>query len=105
VAANTEGLTAVVHLHLHDAAGRAYRLPGAGSRSLLYVFDGQQIGALATTADERDLVPGSQREGVLLRFWTDEARGLVAVGSSFTVWYGSIVGDGEVQSAGLDQRA
>lgn len=105
MAASTEELSAVVDLRLRDGAGRTYRLPGAGSRSLLYVFNGQRIGAHATTADGCDLVPGSEHEGVVLNFWADEARDLVAVGSTFEVWYGGIVGDGEVQSVGWSPRA
>jgi len=95
-----EKLTALVNLSLFAQAERAYRLPGAGSRSLLYVFDGRQIGAHVVTADGRDLVPGSEHKGVLLTFWTDEARILVVQGISFEVWYGGVVGEGKVQSVG-----
>ena len=98
--ASTEELTAVVDLRLHADAGRAYHLPGDGSRSLLYVFDGQQIGAMAVTADGRDLVPASEHEGVVLTFWADEARILVTAGSKFSVWYGGTVGEGIVRSVG-----
>lgn len=98
--ASTEKLTAVVDLRLNADADRAYRLPGSGSPSLLYVFDGQQIGALARTADGRDLVPGSEHQGALLTFWADEVRILVAEGSPFSIWYGGIVGDGVVRSVG-----
>lgn len=100
VAASAEELTAVVDLRLNSGAGRAYRLPGAGTRSLLYVFGRHQIGALAITADGRDLVPGSEHDGAQLTFWVDQARSLVSEGSSFAVWYGGIVGHGEVQSVG-----
>jgi hypothetical protein len=104
VGTSAEELTAVVDLRLYAQADRAYRLPGTGSPSLLYVFNEQQIGALATTADERDLVPGSEHTGVLLTFWTDEARILVAEGASLAVWYGGVVGEGEVRSVGWHIR-
>lgn len=100
MASSTEELTAVVDLHLHPAVDRAYRLPGAGSRSLLYVFDGQQIGAQAVTADGRDLVPGSEHTATVLTFWADEARIIVTEGARFSVWYGGTVGDGLVSSVG-----
>jgi hypothetical protein len=100
VAASAKDLTAVVDLCLDADADRAYRLPGAGSRSLVYVFDGREIGALAVTADGRDLVPGSEHEGARLTFWVDKARILVSEGSSFAVWYGKVVGHGLVQSVG-----
>jgi hypothetical protein len=64
------------------------------------VFDGQQIGALASTADGRDLAPGSQHDGALLTFWDDVARILVTEGSPFSIWYGGTIGDGVVRSVG-----
>jgi hypothetical protein len=41
--------TAVVRLSFDESDDRDFRLPGSGSRSLLYVFDGTQIGAHAET--------------------------------------------------------
>jgi hypothetical protein len=64
------------------------------------VFDGQQIGARASTADGRDFTPGSEHDSALLTFWADEARILVTQGSPFSIWYGGIVGDGVVRSVG-----
>jgi hypothetical protein len=58
VAASADELTAVIDLRLYAEPDNAYQPPGAGSRSLLYVFDGQQIWALAATADGRDLLLG-----------------------------------------------
>jgi hypothetical protein len=100
VTASAEELTAIVDLRFNSEVGGAYRLPGAGSKSLLYVFDGKQIGARAASADGDDLVPGSQHEEVLLTFWADEARILVTQGAAFEVWYGGIVGEGVVESVG-----
>lgn len=99
---SAEELTAVVDLRLaaHD---RTFRLPGTGSPSLLYVFDGQQIGARAVTLDGSDLMPNSTHEGVALTFWADEARVLVVPGQTFMVWYGGDVGEGTVRSVGWQQ--
>jgi hypothetical protein len=87
---------------MHAEADRAFRLPGAGSRSLLYVFGGQQIGANAVTSDGRDLVPGSSHDGVVLTFWDDAARIAVTAHSEFFLWYGGRVGNGFVQSIGWE---
>jgi hypothetical protein len=100
MASSADKLTAIVDLRLNSDGGHAYRLPGAGSRSLLYVFDGKQIGAHAATADGKDLVPGSQHKHVLLAFWTNYARILVSESATFEIWYGDIVGDGVVRSVG-----
>jgi len=75
-------------------------LSGNGSRSLLYVFDGRQIGAMAVTADAAELVPGSNHDAVVLTFWADEARTIVAKEARFSVWYGGTVGEGSVRSVG-----
>lgn len=95
-----EELTALVDLRLHAATDRAYRLPGSGSRSLLFVFDRKQIGAMASTADGRDLAPGTKHDAALLTFWEDEVRILVTEGSPFSIWYGGVVGNGTVRSVG-----
>lgn len=41
---------------------------------------------------------------MLLTFWTDEARILVAEGASLAVWYGGVVGEGEVRSVGWHMK-
>lgn len=64
------------------------------------MFDGQQIGALASTADGRDFAPSSQHDGACLAFWADEARILVTEGSPFSIWYGGTIGDGVVWPVG-----
>jgi hypothetical protein len=87
---------AVVHLELDPSQIRGYQLPGSGSRSLLYVFDGQQVGASAETRDGSDLTPGSSHEGVRLTFWDPAALTLVRPGAAFDVWYGGVVGRGAV---------
>lgn len=92
-----EALTATVDLRLAESE-RSFHLPGGGSRSLLYVFDGQKIGAQAVTADRADLVPGSRHEGVVLTFLAEEARTLVATEASFSIWYDGTVGYGVVRS-------
>ena len=87
---------AVVRLDTDSSQVRDYRLPGSGSRSLLYVFDGQQVGASAETRDGSDLTPGSSHEGVRLTFWDPAAIPLVRAGAAFEVWYGGVIGRGVV---------
>ncbi len=74
--ASTTAPVAVVSLTLRSG-DRDYRLPGVGSRSLLYVFDGRQIGALTETSDGADLVPDSTHPEARLTFWDDAATTLV----------------------------
>ena len=93
----SEPFVAVVSLALDAGEDRAYRLPGKGTPSLLYVFDGQQIGAFAETADGQDLTPGSSHVGLRLTFWAPEAPNWVREGSTFDVWYGGTVGHGSVE--------
>ncbi len=66
---------------------------------MLFVFDGQQIGAMARTRDGSDFVPGSELGNVCLLFWADEARTIVAPGLPFIVWYGGDVGEGVVDGS------
>jgi hypothetical protein len=94
----SEPFFAIVSITLDASEDRAYRLPGAGTRSLLYVFDGQQIGARAETMDGQDLVPGTTHSGVRLTFWAPEAPDIIHEGSGFDVWYGGTVGHGSVES-------
>jgi hypothetical protein len=84
-----------VAIELH-ASDRQFKLPGGGSRSLLYRFGEVLLGARAVTADGRDLSPGSSHPDVTLEFWADEADAAVAPGAAFTVWYGEDVGSGVV---------
>lgn len=96
--ASTEELTAIVDLRMDADVERAYRLPGSGSPSALYVLDGQQIAAVASTADGRELAPGSEDDRAVLTFWADEARILVTEGSPSSIWSGGIIGGGVVRS-------
>jgi hypothetical protein len=95
---------AVVRLDLDPSPEREYRLPGSGSRSLLYVFDGQQVGASAETRDGRDLTPGSSHDGVRLTFWDPAAIPLVDAGAAFEVWYGGVIGRGMVDHLESEER-
>lgn len=78
-------------------AEREYSLPGRGSRSMLFVFDGRQVGAHATS-ESGDFVPGSTHESVSPMFWDDAALALVRPGASFDVWYGDTIGSGRVEA-------
>jgi hypothetical protein len=81
-----------------DPSDREFRLPGAGSRSLILVFDGQQIGAQIVTADGRDLTPGSHHDRAHVRFWAEGVAMSFRVGGAFDLWYSGIVGRGTVTS-------
>ena len=87
----------LVSLDLDDS-DRPYRLPGAGCRSFMFVFEGKMIGAQVVTADGRDLTPGSHHDQARLRFWVDEFGGSIREGSPFDVWYGHVMGHGTVTS-------
>ena len=87
----------MVSLALVVDAGRDFSLPGLGSRSMLFVFDGQQVGAQATS-ESGDFVPGSIHPSVSLTFWDDAALAMVTPSASFDVWYGGTVGRGWVES-------
>ena len=92
---------AIVRLELDALDGRHFRLPGDGTRSLIYVFgDAEQVGARASTADGRDLTPGSTHDSVRLDFWAPQAGDVVHVGRAFEIWYGGTVGRGSVESVG-----
>jgi hypothetical protein len=85
------------------ALDRRYRLPGTGSRSMLFRFDdieGQPMfGAVATASDGRDFEPGRTFAGVHLWLWGDvEAHLTVEPGTRFVVWYGGDIGEGIVRS-------
>ena len=54
------------------------------------------LGAMAATAHQRDLVPGSTHPEVSLDFWAADASDIVHAGDHFVVWYGGDVGDGVV---------
>lgn len=95
----TTPLTAQVRLSLNVDPTREYRLPGAGSRSMLFVFAGKQIGAEAHSSTG-DFVQSSRHEAVTLIFWDEAARQIVAPGSAFDVWYGDTIGHGQVDSVG-----
>jgi hypothetical protein len=87
---------ALASLTLDEMPNRAYRLP-ASTRSLLFVFDGTQLGALADSTDE--FAPGTTHDEVRLQFWSQaDARALVRPGDHFAVWYGGTVGRGRVTS-------
>jgi hypothetical protein len=92
------GVEYVVDLQLWPS-DRRFRLPGGGSRSLLYRFSEPAIliGAQAVTADGRDLAPGTNHQGVVLAPWAEVPEVYeVAAGSRFSVWYGGDVGEGIV---------
>ncbi|HVE73907.1 MAG TPA: hypothetical protein VNA30_02285 [Mycobacteriales bacterium] len=89
--------SATAGLALDAGAEREYSLPGSGSRSMLFVFDGQQIGAHAVSGSG-DFVPGSIHPSVSLTFWGDAALAIVRPGASFDVWYGDTIGRGRVES-------
>lgn len=78
-------------------AGREYGLPGAGSRSMLFVFGGRHVGAHAVSL-AGDFVPGSTHASVVLTFWDDAALAMVAPEATFDVWYGGTIGSGSVDS-------
>jgi hypothetical protein len=93
----------VVDLQLW-AMDRRYRLPGTGSRSMLFRFDeieGQPMfGAVATASDGRDFEPGRSFAGVHLWLWGDvEAHLTVEPGTRLVVWYGGDIGEGIVRSS------
>jgi hypothetical protein len=96
---------AVVSLSFDNSHDRDFRLPGSGSRSLLYVFDGTQIGAQAETADGRDLTPGSSHDRVRLTFWDPAAAACVHPGGAFEIWYGGVIGHGSVNHLLPENRA
>jgi len=89
-------LAAIASLDFDTAEGHSFRLPGSGSRSLLYVFAGAQVGAHAKSADGEDFTPGSSHSGVRLTFWDPAARDCVRPGP-FDIWYGGIVGHGHLE--------
>jgi hypothetical protein len=91
-----DAVIAVVRLVFDSSEDRRFRLPGSGSRSLLYVFEGQQIGAHAETSDGEDLTPGTSHKGVQLTFWAPESEAIVRPGATFEIWYGGIIGHGSV---------
>jgi hypothetical protein len=85
------------------AVARTYRLPGTGSRSMLFRFDeveGQPMfRAIATASDRRDFELGHSFAGVHLWFWGDvEGHITIEPGARFVVWCGSDIGEGTVQS-------
>ncbi len=87
---------ALASLTLDESPDRAYRLPPS-TRSLLFVFGGQQIGAVANSTSE--FSPGTSHDEVRLQFWAEAAaRALVGAGDHFAVWYGGTVGQGRVHS-------
>lgn len=59
---------ATVSLALDASVDREYALPGSGSRSMLFVFDGRQVGAHAISKSG-DFVSGSTHASVSLAFW------------------------------------
>ena len=79
---------------------RHYRLPAAGTPSLLYVFGpDQKLGARAYCGNGEDFAPGTRHEQVRLDFWADdEWTDVVVPGATFIIWYGSDVGRGVVKS-------
>jgi hypothetical protein len=87
---------ALASLTLDETPARDYRLPPS-TRSLLFVFGDQRIGAVATSTSE--FSPGTSHDEVRLQFWAEaEARALVGSGDHFAVWYGDLVGQGRVRS-------
>jgi hypothetical protein len=101
----TDALTALARLVFDSSDGHNFRLPGSGSPSLLSVFEGQQIGALAQTATEEDLTPGSSHDDVRLMFWAPEAADIVRPGAPFEIWYGGVVGHGSIDHLLPTERA
>jgi hypothetical protein len=86
-----------VTLALDDDSERRYALPRGGTRSLLFVFGGKQLGAHANSASG-DFIAGSTHPDVSLTFWDGSARDIVTSDASFDVWYGGIIGSGRVLS-------
>jgi hypothetical protein len=78
---------------------RKFRLPGNGTRSMIFRFDGEAtegLGGHAVSLDGLDFAPGSNHRSTI-EFWADDyARGIVRDGGIFTVWYGSEIGQGRV---------
>lgn len=88
-------------LDLNADDTRHYRLPHDGTPSLLYVFDGQQLGARAYSASGQDFAPGTSQQDVRLEFWADEPwTNVVVPGAEFVIWYGGDVGRGRIESVG-----
>jgi hypothetical protein len=85
------------------SADRAFNLPGTGSPSLLFVFSGQQLGALAVSSDDRGFAPGTIHDHVRLTFWASEASDQVHPGDNFDIWYGGIVGHGSIESIEMER--
>ena len=95
---------AIVRLELDASEDRHFRLPGDGTPSLIYVFgEDEQIGALASTADGRDLTPDTSHGSVRLDFWAPQAKDIVRAGRAFEIWYGGTVGRGSVDSVGHEE--
>jgi hypothetical protein len=61
------------------------------------------IGAVVAPSDGSSLRPGASDIDVDLIFWADEAEVFVSAGASFELWYGGIVGSGEIREVTRDR--
>ncbi len=56
-----------------------------------------KAGVVSETADGSDLRPGRVNVDVILQFRADEARQLTMQHTTFKLWYGGVVRDGELR--------
>ena len=85
------------------ASSRRFRLPAAGSRSIVIAVGEprQSFGAVIVSPDGSDLVPGARVVGAVVTPWAEDADlPSIAVGDRLTLWMGGDVGVGVV--TGLD---
>ena len=93
-----EAMKAVADMDLWQSE-KTYSLPADGTRSMLFRFGGPEgitVGAHATDPSGTPFEPGTTHHGIGLESWADESAELVAIGSSFDVWYGPDIGSGRI---------
>lgn len=94
---------AIVMLRSTDDGGLRAALP-SGTRSLLLQFvalddpDGRvQLGAVVARQNRNGILePGNTYSDIELSFWADEARLYATANQEFCLWYGRVVGEGNV---------
>jgi hypothetical protein len=77
---------------------RDYRLPGSGTRSMLFRFEADDSDNWAGWAMSRgglDFAPRTVHAATI-EFWEEAPPNLVYEGAAFAVWYGGDIGAGRV---------
>jgi len=87
---------AIVDLNLSQSE-RKFRLPAAGTRSLLFRFGTDTYAGLLTSAGDVDFQPGGDHRGATVEFWHADASQVV-LRAAFVVWCRADVGVGVVTS-------